>query len=187
MTNMFQMNSQIMNLKRKVEQYKVVLANTREYRDMWTEELKEMIMNDLKKHAEDLELDCEVTCKSDLENLQAVVLSLGQVKSGMFEAINETLKRHLVKHNGGLVYQQLFNGKIIVLINYPFIEGYGQPQQPKTIGIYRPEELTPPFIVRHLEEFITEVTNWEDFDDDQPSNANKIGFQLNFGGEPEGA
>jgi len=184
---MFQLSTQMMNLKRKVEQYKIVLANTRSYRDIWNEELKDTIMTQLDNNAKELDLECEITCKSDLENLQAVVLSLGLVKSGMFESINETLKRHLVKHNGDLVYQQLFNGKIIVLINYPYIEGYGQPQPPKTVGIYRPEELTEPFYVRHLEEFITEITNWEDFDDDQPSNANKIGFQLNFGGpEVEG-
>ncbi len=181
---MYQMSTHVMNLKRKVEQYKTVLANTRSYRDVWNESLKEEIIDELKKNAKEIELECEVDCKADLENLQAVVLSLGQVKSGMFESINETLKRHLVKHNGSLVYQQLFNGKIIVLINYPFIEGYGQPQPPKTIGIYRPEELTSPFFVRHLEEFITDITHWEDFDDDQPaSNANKIGFQLNFGSD----
>jgi len=78
---------------------------------------------------------------------------------------------------------QLFNGKVIVIINYPFIEGYGQPQPPKTVAIYRPEELKEPFFVRHLEEFITEVYNWEDYDDDEKPGAErnqKIGFKLNF-------
>ena len=75
----------------------------------------------------------------------------------------------------------LFNGKIIVLINYPFIENYGQPQPPKTIAIYRPEELKEPYFIRHMEEFLQEITKWEDYDDDEPTK--RIGFQLNFGQE----
>jgi hypothetical protein len=84
----------------------------------------------------------------------------------------------MIKHNGSLVYQQLFNGKIIVIIQYPFIENYGEPRPPKTVAIYRPEELSEPFLIRHLEEFIQEITDWEDFDDDEPNK--KIGFSMNF-------
>ena len=58
------------------------------------------------------------------------------------------------------------------------IEGYGDQQPPHTIGIYRPEEIKPPFVLRHLEEFLKEITIWEDYDDDQPTQ--KIGFNMNF-------
>jgi hypothetical protein len=105
------------------------------------------------------------------------------VKSGMYQEVNDSIKRHLIKHNGSLIYQQLFNGKIIVIINYPFIENYGQPFPPKTIAIYRPEEIKEPFFVRHLEEFVTEIYHWEDYDDDDKPGAEpnqKIGFKLNF-------
>ena len=42
------------------------------------------------------------------------------------KVVEETFKivvrnRDLIKQNGSLVYQQLFNGKILVLINYPYI------------------------------------------------------------------
>ena len=60
------------------------------------------------------------------------------------------------------------------------IEGYGQPRPPKTIAIYRPDEIKGPYLVRHMESFISEVTNWEDYDDDEPHQ--RIGFHLNFGG-----
>ena len=44
--------------------------------------------------------------------------------------------------------------------------------------IIRPEELTIPFILRYVEEFLTEVVEWEDFDDDMPEKMgmNPIGF-----------
>ena len=174
------MNTDHFNLQRKVNQYKEVLKNTRAYRTEWKEELKDMIVNYLTKVTQSVELDVTVEVKSQLENLEAVVLSLGDVKSGMYQEVNESIKRHLIKHNGSLIYQQLFNGKIMVVINYPYIENYGQPHPPKTVAIYRPEELKEPFLIRHLEEFLTDVLNWEDYDDDEPNK--KIGFKFNFEG-----
>lgn len=169
---------ELFNLKRKVNNYQATVNHTRTYREVWKSDLCKRLMNDLKEMANEVGLQAEITIKEGLENLEAIVLSLGEEKSGIFELINEDVKRHLIKHNGALVYQQLFNGKIIVLINYPLIEGYGKPRPPKTIAIYRPEELKRPFLIRHLELFIDEITIWEDYDDDEPHQ--KIGFQLNF-------
>lgn len=167
------------NLKRKVALYKEILGNTTTYREAWKNGLKERILNQIKAINQETGLEAEIEQKEDLENLEAIVLSLGQTKSGIFEKVNPEVHRHLIKHNGGLVYQQLFNGKIMVMITYPVIEGYGQPRPPMTLGIYRPEELKPPFILRHMEEFIKEVTHWEDYDDDEPSQQ-AIGFNMNF-------
>ena len=166
------------NLKRKVDNYKTILANTRAYRDTWKETLQPFIIKQLTDITAEAGLDAQIESKSDLENLEAVVLSLGEVKSGMYQEVNNTIKRHLIKHNGSLVYQQLFNGKIMVVINFPFIENYGQPHPPKTLAIYRPDELKEPFFIRHLEELITNITNWEDYDDDEPNQ--RIGFKFNF-------
>lgn len=168
-----------MNLQRKVNQYKEVLQNTENYRQVWKEELKEQIKLFLQKALETTGLDAKLEERAEMENLEAIVLSLGESKSGMYEKLSEDVHRHLIKHNGALIYQQLFNGKIIVLINYPFIESYGKPRPPRTIAIYRPEELKEPFFIRHLEEFMTDITNWEDYDDDEPNK--RIGFNLNFG------
>lgn len=172
------MDSQFFNLQRKVERYKEVLKNTELYRAAWKDNLKETIRTTLHKLIASTGLEATLEERLQFENLEAIVLSLGNVKSGMYQQVSEDIQRHMIKHNGSLVYQQLFNGKIIVLINYPSIENYGQPRPPKTVAIYRPEELTEPFCIRHLEEFLTEVTNWEDYDDDEPHK--RIGFNLNF-------
>ncbi|MBI1225499.1 MAG: hypothetical protein GC192_09720 [Bacteroidetes bacterium] len=167
------------NLKNKVEHYKEVLKNTDTYRKAWQTDTKPMILKLLQKIADDVKLKVKIEEKPQLENMEAIVLSLGTVKSGMSQKIEKGIELPLVKHNGSLIYQQLFNGKIMVIIQYPFIENYGQPRPPKTIAIYRPEELKDPYIIRHFEELVQEVTNWEDFDDDEP--AKKIGFEMNFG------
>jgi len=175
--------TEVRNLVRKVKKYKEVIGNTKEYRKVWKEQLKEDIIEDLEEMIELSGLDAKVISKTQIENLEAVVLTLGESKSGLFHKVNEEIDRHMIKHNGALLYQQLFNGKIMVMINYPYIENYGQPHQPKTLAIYRPEELKKPYLIRHMEEFISEITLMEDFDDDEPNQ--KIGFELNFQEEIE--
>ena len=173
---------ELSNLKNRVSNYKAIVANTRAYREKWNSNLRDFIIETLTKISTETGLEATIDTKSDFENLEAIVFSLGDVKSGMYQEVNDNVKRHLIKHNGSLVYQQLFNGKIMVVINFPFIENYGQPQPPKTLAIYRPDELQEPFFVRHVEELVANITLWEDYDDDEPTpNPNqRIGFKVNF-------
>jgi len=169
----------LINLKRKVADYQQVLANTKEYRQIWDDSLGAQIIAELKSITEAIGLSAIIEEKEEINNLAAVTLSLGNVKSGMSQEVADGVNRELIKHNGSLMYQQLFNGKVIVIVQYPFIENYGQPQPPKTIAIYRPEELRTPFFHRHIEELLTAVTGWEDYDDDEPTQKNAfnpIGF-----------
>ncbi len=172
------MRNDLFNFSRKVAQYKETLAQTNAYREAWKNGLKDKLIKFLEESINEVGLEAKVETRTQLENMEAIVLSLGDVKSGMYQKVNTDIERHLIKHNGSLIYQQLFNGKIIVMIQYPFIENYGQPKPPKTIAIYRPEELKDPFCIRHLEEFMQDITDWEDYDDDEPNK--KIGFELNF-------
>ena len=128
-----------LNLKRKVTRYKEVLQNTINYRKAWKSTLRKNISEQLRALAAAGGLDAKVEIRDDIKNLEAVALTLGVAESGLGEPVGNGLRRDLIKQNGSLVYQQLFNGKILVLINFPFIEKYGQPQPPKTIAIYRPE------------------------------------------------
>ncbi len=166
------------NLKKKVEAYKSVLESSATYRKEWNEGFKDSLVEQLKNAVQSCGLEASVEVKGDIKNLEAVVLDLGKTYSGIYEDLEDNMKHQLVRTNGTLVYQQLFNGKILVIILYPAIEGVSEPTQPKQVAIYRPEEIKPPFIIRHLEEFIKEITNWEDYDDDDPT-IHKIGFNVN--------
>lgn len=168
------------NFKRKVEHYKEVLENTKRYRETWKNSLKQELIDRLSELATTAGLDSEIEERSDIENLEAILLTLGHSESGLGEPVGGELRRNLIKQNGSLGYQQLFNGKILVLINFPYIEKYGQPQPPKTIAIYRPEELKEAYILRHFETFITDITAWEDYDDDASEPYQRIGFKMNF-------
>ena len=169
--------SDLTNLKRKVLQYKEVLENTVQYREVWEKSLRDQIVKQIKNICKEIGLPITVDLKEDIENLETIIVSLGSTKSGLYQKVDANIQRDLIKSNGSLVYQQLFNGKIVVLINLPYIEAYGEPQPPKTIAIYRPEEIKPPFIIRHLEDLVKEITLWEDYDDDDP-RTQKIGYKL---------
>jgi hypothetical protein len=159
----------------KVQRYQSILNNTKVYRERWTSQLKSLIISELENMMKVSGLEGKIETSDKVQNLEYIILSLGSEESGISEIINEKTDKPLIKNNGSLIYQQLYNGKIQVMISYPYIEGFGEPRPPKVLAIYRPEEIKPPFLVRHMEEFIKEITQWEDYDDDdQPT---KIGFQ----------
>lgn len=161
----------------KVQRYQGVLANTKSYRERWGASLKAQIISDLENMLKVSGLQGTIEASNKIKHLEYIILSLGTEESGIAEIVNDKLTKPLIKTNGTLVYQQLYNGKIQVMIGYPFIEGFGDPRPPKLISIYRPEEIKTPFILRHMEEFIKEITQWEDFDDDDHV-ASKIGYQV---------
>ncbi|MCZ2100912.1 MAG: hypothetical protein LC107_05190 [Chitinophagales bacterium] len=166
------------NIIARVNKYKQILQNTEDYRMQWHNQIKPMLEATLGKFLESAALPkAKVIVRDNIENLEAVILDLGNSSSGISENIENTeIKRIMIKSNGSLIYQQLFNGKIMVMLQSPNIEGYGQPKPPFPLEILRPDELTNPFILRHLELFLKDITDWEDFDDDQPQKPNAIGF-----------
>jgi hypothetical protein len=174
------MNLDISSLQMKANKYKEVLNNTLIYRSQWPE-LKSEIIAQIKELMELLTIPCEIRNVNKIENLESIVVDLGKTSSGISEQIeNSGVKRTMIKSNGSLIYQQLFNGKIIVMLVGPTIEGYGDPKPPKTIEILRPDELSMPFIMRHIDLLLKDLTAWEDFDDNEPVKSsigfNPIGF-----------
>lgn len=163
-------------IKSKVDTYNDIRNNTKQYRKAWNKSIKPMLKKNLKAAIKELKLDAIIEEKTEMGNLEALILNLGQEDSGISQKVG-LVSRPLIRQNGMLVYQQLFNGKIIIMVIPPSVEGIGQPQPPKNIEILRPEELKSTFIPRHLDILLTTVTDWEDFDDDEPK---KIGFNHGF-------
>ena len=162
----------------KVNKYKQVLENTTNYRIAWHKEVKPMLTKTLEEILRQSDLPkAEISVRENIENLEAVILDLGRSSSGISENVEDSgVKRTMIKSNGSLIYQQLFNGKIMIMLLSPHIEGYGQPKPPLTLEILRPDELKAPFIIRHMEAFLKDITDWEDFDDDEPQKSTTIGF-----------
>jgi hypothetical protein len=173
----------VSGLMARFRKYKEVLANTDKHRSHWQEFAKPLIIDFLKKVVKESELPrAEVIVRDNVENLEVVALDLGRSASGISEKMEDTgIKRMMVKTNGSLIYQQLFNGKIMVMAVRPHIEGYGQPLPPLNLEILRPDEVTAEQILKHIEVFLQNITDWEDFDDEEQRSSsmgfNPIGFK----------
>ena len=128
-----------------------------------------LFRDELEKMLEASKLEGKVEVQDKVRHLEYVLLSLGSEESGISEIINDKTDKPLIKNNGSLVYQQLFNGKVQVMIAYPYIEGFGDPRPPKVIGIYRPEEIKVPLRNKIF-----------DFDEKQMSVYNETGETETF-------
>lgn len=170
------METDIKRLQTKVNEYKEVLQNTLNYRQAWRKTTKEFITNTLKTIIVQTALKATVTEKKNIENLESVMLDLGRSSSGLAENLDNTdVQRIMIKNNGGIIYQQLFNGKIMVMLVSPYIEGYGEPKAPLSLAIVRPDELSERSIYEHVESILEDITEWEDYDDDDKGT--KMAFQ----------
>lgn len=163
------------NLKKYNKSLNEIFKNTKNYRKEWEDNLKEMIVNTLENIQKEIKFDSEIVYHEQYQGLEAVSLTAGSVESGIYERVDKGLNKPLIRMNGMLTFQQLFNGKISIWINYPYIEGIGEPKPPKMLEIVRPEELKEVNILRYMEDFLKSIAEWEDYDDDVvPSPA--IGF-----------
>lgn len=165
-------------LPAKIAKYQEVIKNTEAYRKAWDESLKRKIIDTLSQLIADTGLTAEIELREELRNMEAVVMSLGVEPSGIYEPVGDKFRKKLYKSNGMLIFQQLYNGKIIVMMAYPHIEEVAKPKPPKTLEIIRPDELTDGYLLRYLETFFTEIIDWEDYDDDAPQTT--IGFNSGF-------
>ncbi|NCT73024.1 MAG: hypothetical protein GXC78_00715 [Chitinophagaceae bacterium] len=179
------MQKDFKQLRDKVTTYQEVLANTHRYRQEWKDHTRDFIRTSLTQIIDETGLRARITERTQIENLEAVVLDLGRSSSGLSENLENTdLKHTMVKNNGSLIYQQLFNGKIMVMLTNPYIEGYGEPKPARSLEIVRPEELTPTLIYAHTEQLLNDLIEWEDFDDDDHGRKpafQPIGFQHSLG------
>jgi len=165
-------------LKKKVKALNDVLKNTKEYRKSWDKELKDMIFNTLEVIVKKSKLKANVEIQDQIQGMESISLALGVVESGIYDRVSDKVKKPLIRMNGILMFQQLFNGKVSIWINFPYIEGVGEPKTPMMLEIVRPHEMSEDTILNYVEQFVNEVVSWEDYDDDlppQPTNSS-IGF-----------
>ena len=168
---------QLALLQAKARQYRDALQNTARFRLIWQEGVQKNLVTWLKELAQNCNLTVEIEERMEVEGLESVIFSLGLVPSGLKEILEGNNRRDLMRQNGSLIYQQLFNGRVMALINLPYIEKYGQPQEPRSVAIFSPDEITEDKVANHVAEFLTDLTMWESYDDDSMQPATRIGFK----------
>jgi len=164
-------------LKERAGKYTKILEQVMDFRESWDSKLKKFIQDGIGKVLKQTELKARVQVEEQFENLETISIYLGKSESGIAETFESGTKRSIIKDMGSLNYSQIFNGKIQVWMTFPLIEGLMQPQPPKMIGIFTPPEFDENLILSNFDEFFKELIDWENYDDDQPSEQmTKIGF-----------
>lgn len=172
------METDINRLQQKVKAYKQVLQNTSDYRIEWHNKTKGFIIQKLLSIIEQTGLRAKVTPKENIENLESITLDLGRSSSGIGESLeNQDFKNFMVKNNGSLIYQQLFNGKIMVMLVSPHIEGYGEPKSPEGLEILSPGNIDEAAIFRHFDGLMNKLIQWEDYGEQVKNVFQPIGFK----------
>lgn len=105
-------------------------------------------------------LNWELRRVEAMENLDIIVLGFKNESSGIVGQIQGVLK-FFAKISGKLVYSQVYNGEVYVLIDYPYVENHVERQQPKFVGKFRPSDIDKDLILDHINEFLNEMLKWE--------------------------
>lgn len=175
------MNTPTHQLKEKLAAYNLALENTLLNRKSWSGTIKEQLRTTLEGFLAESGMKGKIIENTDMENLESITLDLGRISSGIAQTSHtDDIKNFMIKNNGALIYQQLFNGKIMVMVQHPHIEGYGEPKEPQFLEIITPGEVSAPVIYEHLENLLDIITEWEDYDDESPQKKTAfqpIGFQ----------
>ena len=148
------------DLRDRVEHYRNGQSQVEENRTLWTEVTKPRLLDTLNRFIKHFELNCKIQEVNTYRNYEAVNLTFGNSRSGIVkEKENET--KHFNKFGGALSFSQSCNGRIDVLVLFPFIEEITDKTDKKVLVQVPPGDIDEPFIFRQISKFLSEIMKWE--------------------------
>lgn len=148
------------DLRERVEQFRQGQEQIEENRALWANECKQLLINTLNDFISHFKLNCKVQEVNTYKNYEAVNLTFGNSRSGIVKEKENEVK-YFNKFGGALSFSQSCNGRIDVLILFPFIEEITDKTDKKVLVQVRPTELDTPFIYRQIGKFLNEIIKWE--------------------------
>jgi hypothetical protein len=141
--------------------YTDTLEKIQQRRELWKNSTRENIHKVLENILSTAKLKNMNTQKVlGCENLEAVNIGFYQTASGIVLIDGKEVKS-AEKHGGRLYFSQAYNGKIFVIILYPYIDDYVDQMDNNLIGTHEPEEFSNELIVNYFEKFMSEMIKWE--------------------------
>lgn len=165
------------DIKVAFEKYTDTLKKTSERRDLWTNETKAKIIETLTLVKDSFKFDWQVQRIEGTQNYQTINICFNQKHSGIVDVtIDEATGKQksfkvYTKHGGYLAYCQSYNGKINVIIGFPYIDEWVSQMDIKVIDTIEPVQVTEELISKHVIKFLDMMTEWEGKDRDS------IGFK----------
>ena len=159
-------------LQQQSEYFKDALQKIKDKRELWQKETKPLLISTLETIKKSINLDWHVQILDWTKNSEGVNIILNTQPSGMVDIGANNSFKHYMKKGGGIVFSQAYNGDVFIIVMYPEVEELVSCIDNKLIGRFKPRHITQELILSKVEEFLSEMTNWE-----RNSYGNKIGFQ----------
>lgn len=159
-------------IKDAFEKYTYILKKVNERRELWTNETKAKIIDTLTLVKDTFKFDWQVQRLEGTQNYQAINICFNQKSSGIVDIkIDEHTGKQkgfeaYTKHGGYLAFCQSYNGKINVIIGFPYIDEWVSQMDVKVIDNIEPEQATEELISKYVVKFLETMTEWEGKDRD---------------------
>jgi len=146
--------------------YTDCISKVESRRQLWEKETKEIIFESLTQITNDYPFHWHVQRLEHLSNYQTINICINNLNSGITEKeFDDKGKlvhaKSYIKHGGYLAYCQSYNGKVNVLIVYPYIEEWVTQNEVNVIATLEPKEINKEKILKHLVQFLNEMSAWE--------------------------
>lgn len=153
-------------LQEAFDKYVSTLTKTSERRKLWTGETKNKIIETLTTIQNNFKMGWRVQKIEQAENYQTINIHIDQQNSGIVETKvdyekNRTSRKAFTKYGGYLAFCQSYNGKINVIIGFPYIEEWVSQMEAKVIATIEPSEMTEEVITNHVIKFLETMEDWE--------------------------
>jgi len=125
----------------------------------WIERTKPLINNCLTKIINAYPIGWELGVQEN-PNLEEIYLFFPIKTTGII-VIDGDNRIKLSKVGGALVFAQKYNGEISITIHYPTIDKIRIVEKSYTLNHYSPYDITTEIIIKKVNDFLKEMTEWE--------------------------
>jgi hypothetical protein len=139
---------------------------TNKLRQLWKTSTKEVIVNELIYYRDELLKGWDVRVDEAWLNKGSVTLYLPANKSDIYR-LDQDGETGYIKHESALVFAQLINGLIAVIVRYPYIEELQQQKPDKRLATMNPKELLDTDVIDgFIAQYLDELIAWERNDEE---------------------
>ena len=146
-------------IKAAFEEYCRLLEQVDERHTHWNTSTKEEILRVLSSISDDLK-SLKAVQEGSIRNFDTVCLGFPPTPTSIVLREGNGAKG-LTRFGGYLFYSQVFNGRILVGISYPYVEQLQDAPPNKGIDLLDPTEITEQKILEHVDAFLREIAEAE--------------------------
>ncbi|HEY5750386.1 MAG TPA: hypothetical protein VIU12_30185 [Chryseolinea sp.] len=151
-------------------------GKTQQRRDLWKSQTKGQVLSILNAVKDEYKTLFYTQAVDAIKNQEFVNLHLLQRHSNIFEIDergdgSKSIHAYLID-GGYLVYTQAVNGRIYVIISYPYVAGIIERIQDKVVGCYEPSDISEKLVLDHVKQYLDEMLRWENHN----ASTSSIGF-----------